>query len=973
MGTVIFRKQPTPNLPPSEGGGVGCTTLTIKQKPALQVVHGQPTVGQYTAAATAYPAPAPGTAVPVGYSAAAAASAATSYAAARPAASVLPAAAYSAYPQAAPTYAASAAPATSIVATAGPAYSYQAQYATPGLPTASGPSAVAAAYYPQASVAAGVTYAGGDSYQARPTYSHAHAQVAAMAARQPIVTATTRPVTSYVPAPAYTSAYSSAAYTPTTSYAYQHSTMPTTSYPPPILTYPQPGSMPSSVTAAAKPNIYVQPQAATTINIVPAPGAPKVGQWRAVKPSGPPGVQQARVFKGPRIPPKPQQLHYCEVCKISCAGPQTYKEHLEGQKHKKKEASMKTGTSGPTTRGGNALRCELCDVTCTGSDAYAAHIRGAKHQKVVKLHTKLGKPIPSVDPVLVTKGAGNPSGPGPSAPTATTPTGPPPALANPPQSIANLAKPPQSYAPVRQPAVPKITFVGSDKIKPEVKVEVKPVVAKPYQSTYVEQEVTIPRLPEEKDVQPVGHDYIEEIKNDEGKVISFSCKLCECRFNDPNAKEMHMKGRRHRLQYKKKVNPDLVVDIKPSLRQRKMQEERAKRSQAREEFWKRREEEFRLMEEEERVYWAERRRFEEEMDDANWYRRFPGRGAAPPGPPGAGARFGPQGPHGPFSPHFMMRRPDTVDDRHCVAKHDLIFPADDELEAVQRIVTHTETAMKKVSDHLAALDVGGEKKVKVVKEEEKGEEGKPDSQRLLVGVMRVGLLAKQLLLKGDTAVALVVLCGEKPTKSLLERIATNLPAQLAEVAPEEQYEVTRVIEHASLVVAGKGLTVTITLTSPLMRETAEETAAAGTVDPPDVLDHDRCIAALAELRHVKWFHSRALSRHSCTIVIRILRDLCLRNPTWAPLHCWAIELLVEKVLNSAGVPLTPGDALRRVFEALAGGILLPDSPGFLDPCEKEPMDAANSLSSQEREDVTSSSQHALRLIAFRQVHKVSSL
>lgn len=77
-----------------------------------------------------------------------------------------------------------------------------------------------------------------------------------------------------------------------------------------------------------------------------------------------------------------------------------------------------------------------------------------------------------------------------------------------------------------------------------------------------------------------------------------------------------------------------------------------------------------------------------------------------------------------------------------------------------------------------------------------------------------------------------------------------------------------------------------------------------------------------------------------------------------------------QVLNSAGVPLSPGDALRRVFEALAGGILLPDSPGFLDPCEKEPMDAAQGLTSQQREDVTSSSQHALRLIAFRQVHKV---
>jgi hypothetical protein len=55
------------------------------------------------------------------------------------------------------------------------------------------------------------------------------------------------------------------------------------------------------------------------------------------------------------------------------------------------------------------------------------------------------------------------------------------------------------------------------------------------------QEVTIPRLPEEKDVQPVGHDYIEEMKSEDGKVVSFNCKLCECRFNDPNAKEMHMK------------------------------------------------------------------------------------------------------------------------------------------------------------------------------------------------------------------------------------------------------------------------------------------------------------------------------------------------------------------------------------------------------------------------------------------------
>lgn len=103
----------------------------------------------------------------------------------------------------------------------------------------------------------------------------------------------------------------------------------------------------------------------------------------------------------PKQPPKPQQLHYCDVCKISCAGPQTYREHLEGQKHKKKEASLKVPQQPPARGAGNSLRCELCDVTCTGNDAYAAHIRGAKHQKVVKLHTKLGKPIPSADPTVL--------------------------------------------------------------------------------------------------------------------------------------------------------------------------------------------------------------------------------------------------------------------------------------------------------------------------------------------------------------------------------------------------------------------------------------------------------------------------------------------------------------------------------------------------------------------------------------------
>lgn len=652
----------------------------------------------------------------------------------------------------------------------------------------------------------------------------------------------------------------------------------------------------------------------------------------------------------PKPPPKPPQLHYCEVCKISCAGPQTYKEHLEGQKHKKKEAALKSnGAAGapPLPRGGTALRCELCDVTCTGSDAYAAHIRGAKHQKVVKLHTKLGKPIPSTEPVVIAPPSGTTTakaGGGAAATTTTTATAA--AVASGGDTAIKAAAP---DGDVSQTASSEDG--GGD---------VKDILDKGVE------------------VQPVGQDYIEEMRNDEGKVISFQCKLCECRFNDPNAKEMHMKGRRHRLQYKKKVNPDLVVDIKPSLRQRKLQEERLRR-QLRDDFWKRREEdrwrdEMRMMEEEERMYWEERRRFEEEMEWCRWYGRGPG--AMPPWPP----MPGPPGPMG----MPMPRRPDSVDDRHVMAKHSQIYPKEEDLGLVQRMVTNTEKALKMVSDALAD---GLEPKAEAApaapaaaaedakKAEEKKEEPVPaqGQQRLLKGVMRVGVLAKGLLLAGDLTVGLVVMCSEKPNRTLLARVAALLPKHLAAVAPDDKYEVRASPQDAAVLLTSAGepkVTVWVTLTSPVMRDVPADASNASAKDPPDVLGRQKCLDALAALRHAKWFQARASSLQSCVMVIRILRDLCQRVPTWSTLNAWALELLVEKVLSSAGQPMPPGDALRRVLEAVAGGILLPGSPGLVDPCEREPVDALAGLTDQAREDITASAQHALRLVAFRQIHKV---
>uniref|UniRef100_A0A9J8D5E8 Zinc finger RNA-binding protein n=1 Tax=Cyprinus carpio carpio TaxID=630221 RepID=A0A9J8D5E8_CYPCA len=617
----------------------------------------------------------------------------------------------------------------------------------------------------------------------------------------------------------------------------------------------------------------------------------------------------------PKGPPKQPQLHYCDICKISCAGPQTYREHLEGQKHKKKEAAQKSGsqvTNGP--RGVQTqLRCELCDVSCTGADAYAAHIRGSKHQKVVKLHTKLGKPIPSTEPVLVS-----------SAPAAVTMTTsktaatstPTPTSAAQKTPAATLSKPVTS--PAKKPTTAKVGF------KSQIHLFLL---------------------------------FSPQVRNDDGKVIRFHCKLCECSFNDPNAKDMHLKGRRHRLQYKKKVNPDLPVEIKPSNRARKLLEVKL-RKQKQKSVLKRQQED------EQRWYTEMSRRYEEDMywrrmeEEQLYWVEMRHRMAPPPlmGRPSM-----------PVPPLLPVRRPDSPDDRHIMAKHSAIYPVEEELQAVQRIVSHSERALKLVSDSLL------EKECKFTCF--LLDRSEPQA-RVLKGVMRVGILAKGLLLRGDRNVQLILLAAKKPTVSLLRTVAEQLPKQLA--VSLSFYEVQVHPEEANIVIFSSKepkMQVTISLTSPVMREDPvpnmeKGVLAASEKDPLDVLSRTKCLEYLAALRHAKWFQARANGLQSCVIIIRVLRDLCQRVPTWGKMPDWAMELLVEKAISSASGPLSPGEALRRVLECIATGILLPDGPGLLDPCEKGQTDALGSMSKQAREDVTASAQHALRLLAFRQIHKV---
>ncbi|XP_067164959.1 spermatid perinuclear RNA-binding protein isoform X5 [Apteryx mantelli] len=300
------------------------------------------------------------------------------------------------------------------------------------------------------------------------------------------------------------------------------------------------------------------------------------------------------------------------------------------------------------------------------------------------------------------------------------------------------------------------------------------------------------------------------------------------------------------------------------------------------------------------------------------------------------------------------------DDRHVMVKHSTIYPSPEELEAVQNMVSTVECALKHVSDWMDEKNKSTKSEADVeVKEEAAESNAKDQGGRTLCGVMRIGLVAKGLLIKDDMDLELVLMCKEKPTKTLLYIVKDNLPVQIQKLT-EEKYLVEEHVNEAAIIIHNTKepkLTLKVILTSPLIRDEAEKKEGVDNVamkDPPDLLDRQKCLEALASLRHAKWFQARANGLKSCVIVLRILRDLCNRVPTWAPLKGWPLELICEKSIGTCNRPLGAGEALRRVMECLASGILLPGGPGLHDPCEREPTDALCYMTVQQKEAITHS-------------------
>ena len=297
----------------------------------------------------------------------------------------------------------------------------------------------------------------------------------------------------------------------------------------------------------------------------------------------------------------------------------------------------------------------------------------------------------------------------------------------------------------------------------------------------------------------------------------------------------------------------------------------------------------------------------------------------------------------------------TLEDKLVLEKHQSICPDEIDLENIFAVVDRVERSLKNISD-------------KFLKEADTS-----STDREVTGVARVGDFAKSLVLKGERKVELVVLCAQRPGKALLLTLTSALTSELSDTKPEEEDEEKRSEDQfqVSTDEAASGLTVTspscsvsITLTSPVLRSDPGQEESDG----PDWLSYKAGLTGLAELRRAKWFSAMATPLPSCVETIRVMKDKASRDAVWAGLGDWPLQLLVERALFSAGFALSPSKSVLRVLEVLASGLILPGGPGLQDPCERDEVDVFGHLSPQQREDLTRAAQTEVRHIHYRKIH-----
>jgi len=345
----------------------------------------------------------------------------------------------------------------------------------------------------------------------------------------------------------------------------------------------------------------------------------------------------------------------------------------------------------------------------------------------------------------------------------------------------------------------------------------------------------------------IGEEYIEITFDETRKPIVFHCKLCDCKFNDANAKDAHLKGKRHRLSYRKKVDPNFQVDQNPSAPKR-LPSPKPRTNDV----------------------------IQETSSSSN-----------------------------------------EIDDetRYLMTLHEQIIPKSTFLNFLEEFASAIESALKLSSDELRS-----------------------SSSITLLGVSRVGLFAKSLLIQTDREFQLVVMCSDWPTFDLIEKLSTILqnhfPVKFSSenrieirwTKNEEKIQIETIFDEETTLIG------TIFFTSKNVEN--EENRSN------EFLSKTICLESLNAMKSVRWFQSQLATRQHASALIR-----CFRSKSF-PTEI--VENLVEFALTKRTTPVA---VFRFVLEMIAAGFFLSSS--------------TNSW----QNDITAEAQFGLRLMSFGQLNR----
>lgn len=302
-------------------------------------------------------------------------------------------------------------------------------------------------------------------------------------------------------------------------------------------------------------------------------------------------------------------------------------------------------------------------------------------------------------------------------------------------------------------------------------------------------------------------------------------------------------------------------------------------------------------------------------------------------------------------------RTEAINDRHLLDKLEQIGLNPEQEQIVEEFVLLVEDALYDVS---------------VIIEEERSSipviEQNQTENRVLRGVMRVGILANKLLLKTDQRIDLVVLCSVVPTTELLFQVFEHFRRIVNQnvnnnMETKKIIYTSAVVNESALSISQEGIPIVlfVTFTCSIMRQWSPgDLNYHPYVIPPNALPKEPCLYALAEMRRTKYYQIKCEPHASMNCVAKLVRDFVHRVPAWRRLNDWMIVLIVEKIFSNSENSLGPSAALKALFKALSEGYITGANYKLPDPCEKFPIDAIVTLTQSDRTQLYSSARYALR-------------